>query len=378
MIIGMCAGATASQVDDVREVVEGKGGGGTRTYVVRDGLRAVICCLGDTDALAEHRVGTLPGVESVTRWRTPYRLASRLLAPPGGRTVVRIGDGPGASVGGPTLLVIAGPCSVEGREMLLETACGVGHAGAAALRGGAFKPRTSPYAFQGLGLDALRWLAEARRETGLPVVTEVLDPRQVELAAEHADVLQVGARSMQNFPLLAEVGRVRRPVLLKRAMSATVTELLLAAEYVLARGNPDVILCERGIRTFEPATRNTLDIAAIPVLRRETHLPVIVDPSHAGGRADLVAPLAYAAIAAGADGLLVEVHPRPETALSDGGQSLSVTGFTELMRGLAPFAAAAGRTLAGPPTEASSAVRGLKARLGPTRVLEDTPAAEAV
>jgi len=378
MIIGMCAGATASQVDDVREVVEGKGGGGTRTYVVRDGLRAVICCLGDTDALAEHRVGTLPGVESVTRWRTPYRLASRLLAPPGGRTVVRIGDGPGASVGGPTLLVIAGPCSVEGREMLLETACGVGHAGAAALRGGAFKPRTSPYAFQGLGLDALRWLAEARRETGLPVVTEVLDPRQVELAAEHADVLQVGARSMQNFPLLAEVGRVRRPVLLKRAMSATVTELLLAAEYVLARGNPDVILCERGIRTFEPATRNTLDIAAIPVLRGETHLPVIVDPSHAGGRADLVAPLAFAAIAAGADGLLVEVHPRPETALSDGGQSLSVTGFTELMRGLAPFAAAAGRTLAGPPTEASSAVRGLKARLGPTRVLEDTPAAEAV
>src|SRR2546426_4988821 len=378
MIIGMCAGATASQVDDVREVVEGKGGGGTRTYVMRDGLRAVICCLGDTDALAEHRVGTLPGVESVTRWRTPYRLASRLLAPPGGRTVVRIGDGPGASVGGPTLLVIAGPCSVEGREMLLETACGVGHAGAAALRGGAFKPRTSPYAFQGLGLDALRWLAEARRETGLPVVTEVLDPRQVELVAEHADVLQVGARSMQNFPLLAEVGRVRRPVLLKRAMSATVTELLLAAEYVLARGNPDVILCERGIRTFEPATRNTLDIAAIPVLRGETHLPVIVDPSHAGGRADLVAPLAFAAIAAGADGLLVGVHPRPATALSDGGPSLSLTGFTELMRGLAPFAAAAGRTLAGPPTEASSAVRGLKARLGPTRVLEDTPAAEAV
>src|SRR5207249_4517022 len=211
------------------------------------------------------------------------------------------------------------------------------------------KPRTSPYAFQGLGLDALRWLAEVRRVTGLPVVTEVLDPRHVELVAAHADVLQVGARSMQNFPLLAEVGRVRRPVLLKRAMSATVTELLLAAEYVLARGNPDVILCERGIRTFESATRNTLDIAAIPVLRGETHLPVIVDPSHAGGRADLVAPLAYAGIAAGADGIIVEVHPRPETARSDGEQSLSLAGFADLMRGLVPCAAVAKRA-AGLPT----------------------------
>jgi len=375
MIIVMRAGATAAQLDGVREHVEGRGG--TRTYMVRDGLRAVIGCLGDSDALGEHRAGTLPGVESVTHWRTPYRLASRQLAPPGGRTVVRIGDGPGAGVGGPALLVIAGPCSVEGREMLLETACGVCQAGAAALRGGAFKPRTSPYAFQGLGLDALRWLADVRRETGLPVVTEVLDPRQVELVAEHADVLQVGARSMQNFPLLAEVGRVRRPVLLKRGMSATVTELLLAAEYVLARGNPDVILCERGIRTFEPATRNTLDVAAIPVLRGETHLPVIVDPSHASGRADLVAPLAYAAIAAGADGLIVEVHPRPATARSDGDQSLSLTGFADLMRGLAPFAAAAGRTLVQQP-KARAEVRALKGRPGPWGVLKDAQAAEAV
>ena len=377
MIIVMCAGATAAQLDGVREHVEGGGGGGTRTYVVRDGLRAVIGCLGDADALAEHCLETLPGVESVTHWRTPYRLASRQLAPPGGRTVVRIGDGPGASVGGPALLVIAGPCSVEGREMLLETACGVRRAGAAALRGGAFKPRTSPYAFQGLGLDALRWLAEVRRETGLPVVTEVLDPRQVEPVAEHADVLQVGARSMQNFPLLAEVGRVRRPVLLKRGMSATVTELLLAAEYVLARGNPDVILCERGIRTFEPATRNTLDIAAIPVLRGETHLPVIVDPSHAGGRADLVAPLAFAAIAAGADGLIVEVHPRPATARSDGDQSLSLAGFADLMSGLAPFAAAAGRTLVLQP-KAPAEIRALKGRLGPWGVPRDAHAAEAL
>jgi len=374
MIIVMRAEATAAQRDGVREQVEASGG---RSYAARDGNRTVLGCLGDTDALSEDAVEALPGVESVTRWRTPYRLASRELAPPGGRTVVRIGDGPAASVGGPALLVVAGPCSVEGPEMLLATARGVARAGAAALRGGAFKPRTSPYAFQGLGLDALRWLAEVRRVTGLPVVTEVLDPRQVELVAAHADVLQVGARSMQNFPLLAEVGRVRRPVLLKRAMSATVTELLLAAEYVLARGNPDVILCERGIRTFEPATRNTLDIAAIPVLRGETHLPVIVDPSHAGGRADLVAPLAYAAIAAGADGLLVEVHPRPETALSDGEQSLSLDGFTELMRGLAPFAAAAGRTLV-PQPKALPEVHALKGRLGPTCVLEDAPAGEAV
>src|SRR5436309_10007235 len=372
MIIVMRAEATAAQRDGVREQVEASGG---RSYAARDGNRTVLGCLGDTDALSEDAVEALPGVESVTRWRTPYRLASRELAPPGGRTVVRIGDGPAASVGGPALLVVAGPCSVEGPEMLLATARGVARAGAAALRGGAFKPRTSPYAFQGLGLDALRWLAEVRRVTGLPVVTEVLDPRQVELVAAHADVLQVGARSMQNFPLLAEVGRVRRPVLLKRAMSATVTELLLAAEYVLARGNPDVILCERGIRTFEPSTRNTLDIAAIPVLRGETHLPVIVDPSHAGGRADLVAPLAYAGIAAGADGIIVEVHPRPETARSDGEQSLSLAGFADLMRGLVPFAAAARRTLVAPPTEASSRVRGLKARLGPTRVLKDAPAA---
>ena len=375
MIIVMRAEATAAQRDGVREQVEASGG---RSYAARDGNRTVLGCLGDTDALSADAVEALPGVESVTRWRTPYRLASRELAPSGGRTVVRIGDGPAASVGGPALLVVAGPCSVEGPEMLLATARGVARAGAAALRGGAFKPRTSPYAFQGLGLDALRWLAEVRRVTGLPVVTEVLDPRQVELVAAHADVLQVGARSMQNFPLLAEVGRVRRPVLLKRAMSATVTELLLAAEYVLARGNPDVILCERGIRTFEPATRNTLDIAAIPVLRGETHLPVIVDPSHAGGRADLVAPLAYAAIAAGADGLLVEVHPRPETALSDGEQSLSLDGFTELMRGLAPFAAAAGRTLVPQQPKALPEVHALKGRLGPTCVLEDAPAAEAV
>jgi 3-deoxy-7-phosphoheptulonate synthase len=229
--------------------------------------------------------------------------------------------------------------------MLRRTAHAVRDAGAALLRGGAFKPRTSPYAFQGLGEAGLRMLAEVRAETGLPIVTEVMDTRQVELVAEHADVLQVGARNMQNFALLAELGRVQRPVLLKRGLSATVKELLMAAEYVMAQGNRDVILCERGIRTYETATRNTLDVAAIPVLKAETHLPVMVDPSHAGGRADLVAPLAFAAVAAGADGLIVEVHPEPEQALSDGDQSLTFAAFERMMQGVRTFARAAGRDL---------------------------------
>src|SRR5690606_32857116 len=266
-----------------------------------------------------------------------------------------------ATIGGPALAIIAGPCSVESRDMLMETADAVGAAGAALLRGGAFKPRTSPYAFQGIGAPGLELLAEARERTGLGVVAEVMDTRQVELVAEHADVLQVGARNMQNFSLLAEVGRARRPVLLKRGLSATIRELLMAAEYVMAHGNREVILCERGIRTFETATRNTLDVAAIPVLKSETHLPVIVDPSHAGGRAALVAPLAFAAVAAGADGLMIEVHPDPESALSDGDQSLTPAGFASLMVRLAPFAEAAGRTLAGPAPASAVPAGGLRA-----------------
>ena len=236
--------------------------------------------------------------------------------------------------------------------MLHQTARSVRAAGAGMLRGGAFKPRSSPYAFQGLGLSALQMLAEVRAETGLPVVTEVMDTRQVEQVGEHADMLQIGARNMQNFSLLSEVGRIQRPVLLKRGLSATIKELLMAAEYIMAQGNRDVVLCERGIRTYETATRNTFDVAAVPVLKAETHLPVVVDPSHAGGRADLVAPLAFAAIAAGADGLIIEVHPSPETALSDGDQSLTLDSFADLMRRLAPFARAAGRELAGIPLAA--------------------------
>jgi 3-deoxy-7-phosphoheptulonate synthase len=243
-------------------------------------------------------------------------------------------------------VVIAGPCSVEGHQMLRATAQRVQRAGARALRGGAFKPRTSPYSFQGLGKEGLEILAQVRSETGLPVVTEVMDTRQVELVATYADVLQIGARNMQNYSLLTEVGRLRRPVLLKRGMSATVKDLLLAAEYIMSQGNPSVILCERGIRTFETATRNTFDVAAIPVLKKETHLPVLADPSHAGGIRDLVMPLAYAAVAAGADGLIIEVHPDPESATSDGEQSLDLDQFDALMRGIRPFVDAVGKTMA--------------------------------
>jgi len=229
--------------------------------------------------------------------------------------------------------------------MLSETALRVQKAGAVALRGGAFKPRSSPYSFGGLGEDGLKMLADVRDETGLPVVTEVMDTRQADLVAEYADVLQIGARNMQNFSLLTEVGRLHRPILLKRGMSATVEDLLLAAEYIMKQGNKNVILCERGIRTFSDATRNTFDLAAIPVLKKETHLPVVADPSHAAGRRDLVAALSYAAVAAGADGLIIEVHPEPEQAVSDGDQSLTFDEFDSLMAGLAPVAAAVGRSL---------------------------------
>lgn len=253
---------------------------------------------------------------------------------------------PGIAVGGQALAIIAGPCSVEGREMLNETACAVRRSGASALRGGAYKPRTSPHSFQGMGDAALELLAEARVESGLPVVSEVTDPRHVERMAAVVDVLQIGARSMQNYALLAEVGRTRVPILLKRGLSATIQELLHAAEHIRVQGNESIILCERGIRTFEPSTRNTLDVSAVAVLKRETHLPVIVDPSHAAGIASLVTPLALAAIAAGADGLLVEVHPNPARALSDGEQSLDLAAFGDLMHRVGLVATAVGRSVA--------------------------------
>jgi 3-deoxy-7-phosphoheptulonate synthase len=341
MIIVTAIGTPHAAIDAIVEHVERCG---LRAHVSRGAQRTIIGCIGDHDRLIAANLGRLEGVEEVLRVGKPYKLASSAFAAL--PTQVALGDARGTMVGGEELVVIAGPCSVEGRDMLHATARAVQASGARALRGGAFKPRSSPYAFQGLGEEALRLLAETRRATGLPVVTEVLDPRQVELVAEHADVLQVGARNMQNFALLTELGKVHRPVLLKRGLSATVTELLMAAEYVLAEGNTQVMLCERGIRTYETATRNTLDVAAIPVLKRETHLPVLVDPSHAAGKADLVAPLAMAAIAAGADGLLVEVHPDPTCALSDGEQSLTPEAFEALMAQARVVATTMGRTIA--------------------------------
>ena len=273
----------------------------------------------------------------------PYRLAAHPSAQRPMTRPVCVSDS--VTIGGPALTVIAGPCSVETAEMIVGVANRVKTLGAVMLRGGAFKPRTSPYSFNGLGVAALGFLNAARAESGLPVVTEVMDTRQVELVADSADMLQVGARNMQNFSLLEEVGRSGVPVLLKRGLSATIIELLLAAEHVMAAGNANVVLCERGIRTFETSTRSTLDVSAIPVLKDETHLPVIVDPSHAGGRARLVIPLALASIAAGADGIMVEVHPDPDAALSDGDQSLTFEMFGELMKAAAPVAQAVGRTL---------------------------------
>ncbi|GAC1480392.1 MAG: 3-deoxy-7-phosphoheptulonate synthase [Gemmatimonadaceae bacterium] len=340
MIIVTRPGISDADLDRIRERVAALG---LATHISRGAERVVIGCVGDEARLAGVPLLALPGVESVTPVMRPYKLAARGFSQrPGATTAVTVRDVP---VGGPALTVIAGPCSVESAEMLGETAHAVRAAGAVMLRGGAFKPRTSPYAFQGLGHPALELLAEAREQTGLPIVTEVMDTRQVELVARYADVFQIGARNMQNFALLAEVGRTRTPVLLKRGLSATIQEVLMAAEYIMAQGNHSVILCERGIRTFETATRNTLDVAAVAVFKEETHLPVLVDPSHAGGRASLVPALSFAAIAAGADGLIVEVHPHPDQARSDGDQSLTIGGFRDLMRRLTPFATAAGRTL---------------------------------
>lgn len=285
-------------------------------------------------------LATFPGVREIRREAPPYPLVSR--ESHGGPGRVRVGE---VTFGEDAVVVIAGPCAVESRTQILEAARAVQAAGAAMLRGGAFKPRSSPYSFQGLGVEGLDLLAEARAETGLGIVTEVVAPEDVPLVAERADMLQIGARNMQNFRLLSAVGELGTPVLLKRGMMATTDELLLAAEYVVAAGNSRVVLCERGIRTYETATRNTLDLAAVPVLKERTHLPVIVDPSHAAGRREWVGALSRAAIAAGADGLIVEVHPRPEEALSDGRQSLTLPSFTTLMDELEQVARAVGRTL---------------------------------
>ena len=337
MIIVLKARVTDEEVAQVCRRIEALG---LTAHLSRGTERTIIGAIGDERILLDKAIEALPMVEKVLPVLKPYKLASREFHPE--NTVV---DVAGVPVGGRRLAVVAGPCSVESREMLFDVARAVKEAGAHLLRGGAFKPRTSPYAFQGLGEEALRYLAEARRETGLPVVTELMDPRETSLVLKYADVVQVGARNMQNFRLLKEVGMHQRPVILKRGMSSTVHELLMSAEYIMSEGNYNVILCERGIRTFEDATRNTLDLSAVPVLKQLTHLPVVVDPSHGTGKWELVAPMARAAVAAGADGIMVEVHPRPEEALSDGPQALLPSRFREMMSELRRVAEAIDRTL---------------------------------
>jgi 3-deoxy-7-phosphoheptulonate synthase len=339
MIIVLRPGATREQAEEILQRIAGLG---LRPLYLPGTERIVLGAIGDERVLDRLHLESHPQVERVTPVLAPYKLVSRELHPHD--TVVRLGTG-GAAVGGERFAVIAGPCAIESREQLEETAATVKRHGAICLRGGAFKPRTSPYSFQGLGMEGLQLLSEVGRAVDIPTVTEVVEVADVEAVAAHADALQIGARNMQNFRLLAAVGHSGKPVVLKRGMAAEVKDLLLAAEYIVAEGNPDVILCERGIRTFETATRNTLDLAAVALIKRRSHLPVIVDPSHGTGIRELVAPMAKAAAACGADGIMVEVHRAPVEALSDGQQSLFPEQFAALMSELRPFVEAAGRTL---------------------------------
>ena len=339
MIIVMEARASKSEIRSVLQKIKELG---YAPHTIHGKTRKVIGAIGDERGkFVLQSLEALPGVERVVPILKPYKLASREVKPE--RTVIRIA--PGVTVGDRQLLIIAGPCSVESEQQMVDTARAVKAAGAHVLRGGAFKPRTSPYAFQGLAEKGLKILRAAGDKAGMPVVTEVMNPIDVELVADYSDILQVGARNVQNFSLLKRIGKSKRPILLKRGMMTTITEFLMSAEYCMSEGSRQVILCERGIRTFEDSTRNTLDLSAIPVLRERTHLPVIVDPSHGTGHAAYVPPMSYAAVAAGADGLMIEVHPRPEKALSDGPQSLTFERFREMMKSLAGFIAAAGRTI---------------------------------
>ena len=335
MIVVLETGVSLRDKASIVRFVEQHGG---RLLVSEFGEMTHIGLIDSVAKSLADQIRDMPGVADIRSEAPPYPQVSREHLE--GRSIVDVGQ---VAVGGPEVVVMAGPCSVESAEQLSTVANGVADAGARILRGGAFKPRTSPYSFQGLGEEGLYLLAAAREESGLPVVTEVVSSEDVELVALHADMLQVGARNMQNFRLLSEVGAQSLPVLLKRGIASSIEELLLAAEYVVSAGNPRVILCERGIRTFETATRNTFDVSAVPVLKEKTHLPVIVDPSHAAGARSLVPPLAAAGVAAGADGVLVEVHNDPDSALSDGPQSLTIPGFTTMMSQLKGVADAVGR-----------------------------------
>jgi 3-deoxy-7-phosphoheptulonate synthase len=338
MMIVMKEGATEDQIQAVVDRVESVG---CSAHVSAGEVLTVIGAIGDRDRVAALGLEGAPGVDHLVPILKPYKLASAQFRK-GERTVIQVD---GRKVGGDHFSLIAGPCTVEGREQTLEVARVVAECGASMLRGGAYKPRTSPYSFQGLGVEGLRFLQEAKEETGLPIVTELMDARDIADVVEVADVIQVGARNMQNYPLLSEVGRTGLPVLLKRGLSATLDELLMAAEYVLKEGNPNVMLCERGIRTFENAYRFTLDLMAVPVLRELSHLPVIVDPSHAAGRRDWVQPMSLAAAAAGADGIIVEVHNEPEAAICDGPQAIATERFAEYAEQVQRVAEVAGKVL---------------------------------
>lgn len=326
------------QIEKIVKKLELKG---LKPHISKGTERTIIGVIGDTSKITEdeeNAIRAITGVEEVVRILKPYKLASRDFKKTD--TVIKVDD---LEIGGKKVHVAAGPCAVENRVTLINIAEKIKSAGATFLRGGAFKPRTSPYSFQGLGVEGLKYLAEAKEKTGLPVISEIMDPRDIDIMIDYVDILQIGTRNMQNFKLLMEVGSVDKPVLLKRGMSATIKELLMAAEYILSRGNEKVILCERGIRTFETATRNTLDLSAVPLLKSLSHLPVAVDPSHGVGKRELVSPMAVAAVAAGADMLLIEVHTNPEEALSDGEQSLTPEQFKEMMKKVAAVAKAVGR-----------------------------------
>jgi 3-deoxy-7-phosphoheptulonate synthase len=345
MLVVMRHGATTAEIDRVVRTIEEMG------YDARPmpgAQRTAVGLVGNDGRVDASRIEALPGVAQVIHVTQPYKQVSREWRPE--NTVVTIA--PGVTVGGADVAIIAGPCSVESEEQIVSAARAVRAAGATALRGGAFKPRSSPYSFQGLGHRGLELLAIARAETGLPIVTEAMDEHGAHLVAEFADCIQIGARNMQNYSLLRVVGRIGKPVLLKRGMAATVNDLLLSAEYVLAEGNDQVILCERGVRSFDPAVRNMFDLTAIPIVHNLSHLPIIADPSHGTGLRDKVTPMARAAVAAGADGILVEVHPAPDRALSDGAQSLDPSQFAELVSELRPIAAAIGRGVVHPPPRA--------------------------
>ncbi|MGH7947761.1 MAG: 3-deoxy-7-phosphoheptulonate synthase [Candidatus Binataceae bacterium] len=338
MIVVMKSGASESDIQAIVRMVEELD---YRAHVIRGVERTVVACVGEERG--EHQLTHLEsvsGVERVMPVLRPFKLASRQVRPEGSHVKVD-----GVEIGGNRIVVIAGPCAVESSAQVEAAADAVKASGAHLLRGGAFKPRTSPYAFQGMEGEGLKLLEHAGKRVGLPVVTEIMDPHDIELVAAHADMLQVGARNAQNYSLLRRLGKVKKPILLKRGMSTRLEEFMMAAEYIISEGNPDVVLCERGIRTFETATRNTLDLNAVPLLKEWTHLPVVVDPSHGTGIWSLVTPMALAAVAAGADGLLIEVHPHPEQARSDGPQQLKPERFAELMKALRPVAEALGRTL---------------------------------